>query len=149
MTEHTSDAGANVLSDEAFLDALCDTIVPPDGAMPGAGSLSLAAAVRKAVADNALLARPLQAALAALDSAARERHAGGLAALDAAARNEVVAAAMQQQPMLGMFPFVVFIAYYQHPRVREALGQPGGAPYPRGHQIQVTDESLLRKLRGR
>ena len=140
MTEPTSDAGANVLSDEAFLDALCDTIVPADGAMPGAGSLSLAAAVRKAVTDNALLARPLQRS---------ERHAGGLAALDAAARNEVVAAAMQQQPMLGMFPFVVFIAYYQHPRVREALGQPGGAPYPRGHQIQVTDESLLRKLRGR
>ncbi len=38
---------------------------------------------------------------------------------------------------------------YQHPHVREALGEPAGAPYPRGHLIEATDESLLRTLRQR
>jgi hypothetical protein len=144
-----NEPSADLLSDDAFLDALLDTIVPPSDAMPGAGSLSLAAALRKELANNALLARPLQAALSALASAARERDADGFAALDAEARNELVAAAMKQQPMLGMLPFVVLIAYYQHPRVREALGQRGGAPYPQGHLIEATDASLLRKLRAR
>src|SRR5689334_4738422 len=109
MTEPSTDRSASVLADDAFLDALLDTIVPPEGAMPGAGSLSLAAAVRTAIADNALLAAPLRAALVALDKVARERDPGGLAALPAAARNEVVTAAMQQQPMLAMFPFVASI----------------------------------------
>lgn len=143
-----SDPSANPLSDDAFLDALLDTIIPQEGVMPSAGSLSLCAALRRQLADNPLLAA-VPAALTALQTAARQRDAGGLAALDAAARTDVFATTMKHQPMLAFFPLVVCVAYYAHPRVREALGEPPGAPYPRGHLIEATDESLLRKLRPR
>src|SRR5688572_2229885 len=130
-----SEPSANLLSDDAFLDALLDTIVPQQGVMPSAGSLSLCATLRKQLAENPLLAA-VPAALTALQAAARQRNAGGLAALDPAARSEVVAATMKSQPMLGFFPLVVCVVYYQQPRVREALGEPPGAPYPRGHLIE-------------
>jgi hypothetical protein len=141
-----SEPSANLLSDDAFLDALLDTIIPQQGVMPSAGALSLCATLRRQLADNPLLAG-VPAALTALQAAARQRDAGGLAALDAAARTDVVAATMKHQPMLGFLPLVACVVYYQHPRVREALGEPPGAPYPRGHLIEATDESLLRKLR--
>jgi hypothetical protein len=144
-----TDPSADPLADDAFLDALLDTLIPPGERMPGAGSLGLAASVRARVEENAMLKAPMAAALSALQTSARERDAGGLSALDADARSDVVAKAMAGQPMLGMFPLLLYSVYYQHPRVREALGQHGGAPFPRGYAIEATDASLLAKLKRR
>jgi len=144
-----TDPHADPLADDAFLDAFLDTLIPPGERMPGAGSLGLGAAIRQQVEGNAVLKAPLAAALSALHASALTRDPAGLPALDAGARHELVKAMMAQHPVLGMFPFVLYIAYYQHPRVREALGQRSGPPFPEGYAIEPTDASLLAKLRRR
>lgn len=133
-------------ADDAFLDALFDTLIPPSASMPGAGTLGLARGVR---AQLAAFGQPLEAEFTALANAAAERDPGGLPALDPDARTALVAAAMQRHPMLAMLPLLLSASYYAHPRVREALGQPPGPPFPKGHVIEATDEGLLRKLRTR
>jgi len=142
MTDQAND----VLGDDAFLDAFLDTLIPASDEMPGAGSLGLGAAIRTQIGSNPAFAAPVRAALAALRDAALSRHPGGLPALSADAREEVLTALMPQQPVLGMFQMFVFTNYYQHPTALKGLGLPGRPPFPEGHSIEPTDASLLAKL---
>ncbi len=141
-----TDAARDPLGDDAFLDALLDTLIPPSETMPGAGALGLAAGLRKQLSASPMLAAPAAAALGAVYDAARARDPAGLPALDPEAREQLLAAVMAQQPALGMLQLFVFMQYYQHPTALQALGQTGRAPFPEGHTIEPTDPELLAKL---
>ncbi|MDD9941901.1 MAG: hypothetical protein OXU20_12725 [Myxococcales bacterium] len=145
MTEHAPDP----LADDAFLEALLDTLIPPEGPMPGAGSLGLSEDIRTGVVANTVLAAPVSAALSALRTRALEREPGGFSALTQDAREQLLSSLMDEQPALGIFQLFVFAGYYHNAKVLQALGLPGVPPFPRGHTIEETDPALLSKLASR
>ena len=135
--------------EERGLTALLDTLIPAseDGRMPGAGSLGLSGYIAEHAADL----QPLIAqGLAALDESARERGADSFAALAPDDRALVLTAHGERDP--GLVPALVFHSYsgyYQHPRVVEALGFEHRPPYPKGYEMDATDESRLDAMRRR
>ena len=144
MTEPNSDP----LADTAFFAAFLDTLIPPATPMPGAGQV-LTDSLRAQITDNPAFTGPVNSALAALRDAALENNPGGFVALSADARENVLRELMAAQPVLGMLMLFVFASYYQQPSVRAALGLPTEPPFPKGHEIQATEASLLSKLRAR
>jgi hypothetical protein len=144
-----TDPSDSPLDDDAFLAAFLDTLIPPGETMPAASAVGLVASIRKQLAENAMLAAPAAAALSAVRDAALQRDPGGLPALDAAAREELLKGLMPQQPVLGMFQMFVFAGYYQQPDVQKALGLPGKPPFPGGHEIEPTDSDLIARLEAR
>ena len=138
------------LDDTAFIDAVLDMVIPPsgDGRMPGAGSLGLSGAVVRSIAIDAQFGPAITAGLLALREAASGQ--AGLQGLSLAERHELVETTGQEHPALlrGLARYV-FLAYYQHPRVLGALGQPARPPYPEGFTVEATDPELLAILDAR
>lgn len=131
---------------EAIFSAVLDTIVPPsaDGRFPGAGQLGLA----EPLAASAELLPLLAGGLTSVDEAARARGADGFVALAVGERREVLEAASARAP--GFLPLLVahtFLAYYQAPRVFEALGLDARPPFPRGYPVAPTDFAILDPVR--
>jgi hypothetical protein len=138
--------------DQAFMQAFLDVVIPPggDGTMPGAGSLDLSAGVVQALETDAALGPLVQAGLAAVREAALGRDSKGFSALSSKDRVAVVESQLATHPflMLGTARYV-YTAYYQHPRVLEALGEPPRPPFPEGYDVEPTDAQLLERLRAR
>jgi hypothetical protein len=140
------------LRDAAFMQAFLDLVIPPsaDGKMPGAGSLGLAAEVAGALEADAMVGPLVRTGLQAVRDAAVTRHPAGLAALSPAAGVEVIESQLAAHPWLIMaLGRYLYVAYYQHPRVLEGLGEPPRAPFPQGYDVEATDPQLLDKLRSR
>ena len=140
------------LRDTAFMRAILDLAIPPsgDGKLPGAGSLDLCSDVAGALEADAMLGPIVQAGLRAVHDAALARDPGGLTRLSQQARLEVVEAQLGPHPllMIGVVRYL-YPAYYRHPRVLDALGEPARPPFPEGYEIEATDAGLLEKLRSR
>ena len=137
------------LLDPGFMQAFLDTVIPPspDGRMPGAGSLDIEDAVAAAVDADARSGPVIRAGLAAVASSAYTRAEGGFAALPPADRVAVVSAVLPDHPQLmNAFARHLYLAYYQHPRVLVALGEPPRPPFPEGFTVEPTDPELLGKL---
>jgi len=134
---------------EQALACVLDAIVPArdDGRLPAAGALGLVAPVSERLGDAA----PLVAqGLAALEERAVARGASGLAALEPGDRAELLEEFATQQPaFLPLLSFHTYTAYYQHPRVLEALGLEARPPYPGGYELEPGDLSLLDRVRER
>lgn len=131
----------------ALADVL-DAIVPPsvDGRFPGAGELGLG----EAMAEQPELEPLLASGLAALDELARARGAAGFAEVPPDERRPLLEASGEPAPgFLLILVVQTFLAYYQHPRVREALGLEPRPPFPRGYEVEPTDFSILDPVRGR
>lgn len=129
-----------------------DDLIPasPDGRMPAAGQLGVAAYL-----DQSLNALPglkvmIVEGLAALDAAARRRHPGGLDALSAAERAAVL---LEHAGSEHSFPPILimhtFAGYYQDPRILALLDLPPRAPHPQGYEMGPDDFSLLDPVRRR
>ena len=116
---------------EALLVAVLDRLLPPNGDLPGAGGLGLAAQVPASAAQPILAALP--ADFLALAAAAQ------VAALQA-----VEAAGPTRFHELVRFAYV---AYYRDSRVLArielATGYPDRPPQPLGYELEPFDESLL------
>ena len=132
------------------LTSVLDALMPPsaDRRLPGAGELGLAHEIERQLgAMCVFIARGLDA----LDALARERGAGGFAALPSAGRAEVLSAHSASDP--GFLPgllFQIYSAYYQHPRVLEGLGLEPRPPHPKGYALEQPDlEALLAPVRAR
>jgi hypothetical protein len=139
MSEPTSDPLAAVL----------DTLIPAseDGAMPGAGAIGLAAIVRE---KSETMADLVERGLEAADTHARERGAPSFAGLSLADRTAVLRELETSEP--GFVPglvFQTFAAYYQHPRVLEALGLEPRPPHPKGYELEAGDLGGLERVRAR
>ena len=140
------------LRDSAFMQAFLDLVIPAsdDGKMPSAGSLEFAHDLAGSIAADGRFGMPVQAGLQAVHDAALERDPGGLPALSPEDGLEVIESQLRAHPaLMGGLSVHLYPAYYQHPRVLEALGEPPRAPFPEGYVVEETDEGLLAKLRAR
>jgi hypothetical protein len=86
----------------------------------------------------------------ALEKLARGRGAEGFARLEKSDRVAVLNEVSQTE--LAFVPSLVFatyVAYYQAPRVLEALGREPRPPHPVGYEMEPFDERLLEQVRRR
>ena len=142
----------SALRDPGFMQAVLDTVLPPsaDGRMPGAGSLGLVSDLAESIEADGRLGAGVLAGLEAVREAALSLTAGGFSELAPAARADTVRQVLVEHPQLmtGLTRHL-YLAYYQHPRVLEGLGEPARPPFPEGFEIEPTDERLLDALRAR
>jgi hypothetical protein len=138
----------SVLRDAPFLSALLDTLIPPGGGrkpMPGAGGIGIESALAEAVVADAQGGPGIVGALESL----RER-APGFAGLSAAERAQLIEAQAARDPSAPRALLRhVYLAYYQHPTVLAALGEPPRPPFPEGFDLEPTDPELLAALASR
>lgn len=131
------------LDDVAFLRALLDTLIPPMGLMPGAGGLGIELAVADAIASDAQAGPAVASGLTAL----REQ-SPRFASLTSRERPSLVEAALDPTTLRAMLRHV-YLAYYQHPSVLAAVGEPPRPPFPEGFELEPTDPELLAALLAR
>jgi hypothetical protein len=129
----------------ATLSCVLDEIIPAsaDGRLPGAGALGLAGAV-----EGFLQRTP--GAVAGLARALDALGAEGFGALAGARRTQALHDFEARTP--GFVPGLIapaYLAYYQEPRVYEALGLEPRPPHPKGHVLEAGDLGLLEAVRRR
>ena len=146
MNDETTNCGFSE-DEQRLLASVLDEVIPPstDGRLPGAGQLGLARAIDEALRKAPDLRSMIAQGLADLDTAARGRHATGFAALS----GEDKVPLLNEQGFVLPLAFQTYIAYYQHPRVVEALGLEAHAPHPRGYHMEPNDLTLLDAVRRR
>ncbi|MGE3076979.1 MAG: hypothetical protein AB7N24_19800 [Dehalococcoidia bacterium] len=137
----------SVLRDTAFLSALLDTLIPPGGnrRMPGAGAIGIESALADAVTSDAQAGSAIAAWLNALSE--HNPEFSRLLPAERATRLEAHAAA-EPAPLRALLRHI-YLAYYQHPTVLTALGEPPRPPFPEGFEIEPTDPGLLAALTAR
>jgi len=147
MTEATA-----ALNDHDFLNALMNLVIPPSasGDLPGAGTLGLSPTVAEALQADPLLGPMVETGAQAVREAALAEHPDGLRGMAPQAATEVLKAGLTSHPFLIMgLSRYLYPAYYQHPRVLEAIGEPPRPPFPEGFDLEATDAELLEILRSR
>ena len=129
-----------------------DIFIPPsgDGIMPGAGSLGLGPVVATNVEADPVIGPIVSAGLQSVRTAAEALNPGGFEALSETDRLAAIRSALVQQPrLMNALGRHLYPAYYQHPQVLVALGEPARPPFPEGFDIEPTDERLLSILADR
>jgi hypothetical protein len=140
MHEHT-------LSDAEIADFRClaGMIIPPSTKydIPGADDTTIFADIVGSIGRDA---DDVCSALARLRTLA----GGSFAALDAAHRAEV-AATLRAERSTGVAALtrIVLLCYYRDDRVMLSLGLEPRPPFPKGHEIEQGDWSLLDPVRAR
>ena len=140
------------LNDTDLMTALLDLVIPPSasGDLPGAGVLGLSASVVASLEADPMIGPLVKAGVQALQEAALAQHPDGLPGMTAEAGVKLLEAQLAAHPALvmGLLRYL-YPAYYQHPRVLEAIGEPPRPPFPEGFDVDATDPELLQKLRAR
>jgi hypothetical protein len=134
------------------LSAVLDEVIPPsaDGRFPGAGELGIAGHVEHAMQQTPGVGPVIAQGLSAAEELARGRSSDGFAALSAQDRVEVLNEVAAQQPaFLPILTLTASAGYYQNARVVEALGMEARPPFPKGHEMEPNDLSLLDEVRQR
>jgi Gluconate 2-dehydrogenase subunit 3 len=137
---------------ERLLASLLDVILPasPDGRLPGAAALDLAAHVVRTVQQTAMLRPLVEYGLSTIEELARTRSPAGFTALSASERTALLEEfARTDQFFLPAFLYLAYSGYYGHPTVVAALGLEPRAPHPKGHRMEEDDLSLLDPVRRR
>ena len=134
------------------LACLLDRVIPPspDGRLPGAGALGLAAHVAEAMRRAPEMELAILPGLDAAEAAARARHGRGFSELAPDERQAVCEAIEASHP--GLAPTLAFhacVGYYQHPRVIAALDLEPRPPHPQGYEMPRNDLTLLEPVRRR
>ncbi len=129
----------------ADLRCLAGMIIPPSTAygVPGADDDTIFADILGSLGRDAAQVRAALGLLRAL--------AGGpFAALDAARRTEVAAKLRAEGGApVGVLSRIVLLCYYRDDRVMESLGLEARPPFPKGHEVEQGDWSLLDPVRAR
>lgn len=136
---------------KALNEALDELIPPsPDGKLPGAGEIDLAAAVDAALVQNPGMRPVIDQGLATLAEVARTH---GSDAFGAAAPQQRAAMMKEVETKDAGFiltlMFVAYAAYYQHPRVLAGLELEARPPHPQGYEMKPHDLTLLDAVRRR
>ena len=135
-------------AERATLDAVLDTVVPPDAerGLPGAGEIGIGTALER---EQPALTPLVANAVAQLDAIARDSGSDAFVALDGAGREAALRAHAERDP--GFLPgllFQVFAQYYIDPRVVTALGMEARPPFPKGYDVAPSDlDTLLAPVR--
>ncbi len=138
--------------EQRALSAVLDEIIPPsgDGRLPGAGELGLVRHIEQVLQQAPQVGPAITQGLSALDELARSRNAPEFAALSHQDKQEVLKQLVPTQP--GFLPSLIFhtyVGYYQNGRVVEALGLEARPPFPKGHEMEPNDLTLLDPVRQR
>lgn len=140
------------LDDHDFMKALLNLVIPPSasGEPPGAGALGLEPAVATALQADPMLGPFVEAGAQAVREAALSQHPEGLPGMSPQAGTKLLEEQLTAHPLLimGLLRHL-YPAYYQHPRVLVAIGEPPRPPFPEGFDVEATDPELLEKLRER
>jgi hypothetical protein len=129
----------------ADLRCLTGMIVPPSAKynVPGADDDTIFADI---VASLGRDADPVRAALTTLRTLA----GGPLAALDAPRRAQAAAKLRADGgASVGVLTRIVLLCYYRDDRVMVSLGLEARPPFPKGHELEQGDWSLLDPVRAR
>ena len=141
------------LDDEALVAALCDLVVPadPHRHRPAPSDLGITAQLVAALrVGEPWMSTVVEDGLANLQAAAKERDPGGLCALGAEERAELLRHVEADQPFLVMaLALALLPIYYRQPAVLVAIGEAARPGFPEGHTIADTDPQLLRILHTR
>ncbi len=132
-------------AEKALLRGVLDAVIPARGALAGAGELGMGEDVERALRALPDLHAMIREGLRDLDAAARGAHGRGFTELTAPDTVEL----LQQQGFMLPLTMQAYVAYYRDPRVLDALGLPGRAPHPQGHEMDGGDLSLLDDVRRR
>jgi hypothetical protein len=134
-------------SELATLASVLDEIIPPspDGRLPGAGEVGVAAHVDRALVTLPDLRAMVREGLAELEQAAESRHGRRFTALEKRERAALVA----EQSFTFPLTLHTYVGYYQAPRVVAALGMEPRPPHPQGYTMEPSDLSLLDPVRKR
>ena len=140
------------INDPDLMKALLDLVIPPSasGDLPGAGSLGLADPVVTLLQADPMIGPLVKAGVQALQEAALSQHPDGLPGMTAQAGTQLIETQIAAHPALvmGLLRYL-YPAYYQQPRVLEAIGEPPRPPFPEGFDVEATDAELLEKLQAR
>jgi hypothetical protein len=136
-----------ILTDSEFADFRClaGMIIPPSAKydLPGADDGTIFADIVGSIGREA---DPVRSALARLRTLA----GGSFAALDAARRAEVALLLRGQGGVdVAVLTRIVLLCYYRDDRVMLSLGLEPRPPFPKGHEIEQGDWSLLDPVRAR
>ncbi|WP_119419178.1 hypothetical protein [Desertibaculum subflavum] len=127
------------------LRALAALMIPASDVygVPGADDDLIFADILRSLERDTADARAALALLA--------RMAGGSFADLPAGRRAEIAAAFKREGGAPLFALnrVVLLCYYRDDRVMRSLGQEPRPPFPRGHEVEQGDWSLLDPVRGR
>jgi hypothetical protein len=129
----------------ADLRCLAGMIIPPSAkyGVPGADDDTILADIVASIGRDA---DHVRAALARLRTLAE----GPFAALDAARRAEVAAKLRADGgAAVGALSRIVLLCYYRDDRVMVSLGLEVRPPFPKGHELEQGDWSLLDPVRAR
>ncbi len=132
-------------AESADLRCLAGLIIPPSAtyAVPGADDDTIFADILASIGRDA---DHVRAALARLRTLA----GGRFAALDAARRAEAAATLRADGgAAVGVLTRIVLLCYYRDDRVMLSLGLEPRPPFPKGHQLEPGDWSLLDPVRAR
>jgi hypothetical protein len=131
-----------------LLTLALDRIIPPEGELPGAGALGLAAFLENAVGANPRTRRLFTDGLARIEIAAVRRSSDGFTQLSGDDRDTALRDVEERYPLF--FDALVrqcYNGYYTNPQVQDLVGhqRPSAAEYV----YQPLDESLLEPQRDR
>lgn len=133
--------------DPGFMRAMLNLVIPPSDRMPGAGDLDLWPAIVAQLRQNPAALSTLMAGLEAMRSDARSHHPQGLTP---AAAIELVRHVNADHPaLMPTLARMTMFAYYQHPAVLVALGEPARAPFPGGFDLEPISQERLARLKSR
>ncbi len=138
--------------EERALATVLDQIIPPrsDGRLPGAGELGLVRHIEQVLEKAPQFEPMIRQGLSAIDELACVRNAEGFAALSDPDKLELLQELTSTEP--GFLPSLIFhtyIGYDQNARVVEALGLEARPPFPKGHEMEPNDLTLLDPVRQR
>ncbi len=129
----------------ADLRCLAGMIIPPSAKhdVPGADDATIFADIASSIGRDA---QHVRAALARLRTLA----AGPFAVLDAARRADVATALRAEGgASVSVLSRIVLLCYYRDDRVMASLGLEARPPFPKGHEVEQGDWSLLDPVRAR
>ncbi len=141
-----------VLTDEqlALLTAVVDRIIPPQGDMPGAADVGLAAFIEGVLVAQTTLRRRFIEGLAQINIAASGKGEGGFEGLSGdgqdASLREVEAS---NSAFFDELVRQTYNGYYTNPDIFQKLGIPEASAPNSGRQPDLLDVSLLEKQRQR
>lgn len=134
----------------ALLKAILNRVIPPDGAMPGAGDLGAVEAIETALSGAPAARRLFLDGLAEVQLVAWRTTDQEFVALGASEQDAILKAVeTARSDFFAQLVHHAYRAYYVHPTVVRALGLDPRPPQPLGHSLPSFDPALLDRVRAR
>lgn len=134
----------------ALLKAILNRIIPPGGAMPGAGDLGAGETIESVVSGSPAARRLFLDGLAEVQQIAWRTTDQEFVALGASEQDSVLKVVeTARSDFFAQLVHQAYRAYYVHPTVVRALGLDPRPPQPLGHSLPAFDPTLLDRVRAR